>query len=107
MIVAEYLALGRLWVAILGVPLRPVLAFIAVPFIAADALSLLDPSGFYSALLRPSLDALFVAQLVVVVYPRFRRVHKRPGALDLVAPAIAAALMVYGIYTAVVNTSGS
>jgi hypothetical protein len=108
LIVAEYLALGRLWVALLGVPLRPVLAFIALPFIAADAVSLLDPSGFYNALLRPSLVALFVAQLVVfVVYPRFRRVHERLGPLDLIATAIAAAPMIYGIYTAVVNTSGT
>ena len=108
LIVLEYLALGRLWVALLGVPLRPVLAFIAVPFIAADAISLVDPNGFYSALLRPSLVALFVAQLVVfAVYPRFRRLHERLRLVDLAAATIAAALMIYGIYTAVATSSGS
>jgi hypothetical protein len=108
LIVLEYLALGRLWVALLGTQLRPVLAFIAVPFIAADAVSLFDPSGFYSALLRPSLVALFVAQLVVfAVYPRFRRIHERLRPVDLAAAAVAAALVIYGIYTAVANTSGT
>jgi hypothetical protein len=108
LIVLEYLALGRLWVALLGVPLRPVLAFIAVPFIAADAISLVDPGGFYSTLLRPSLVALFVAQLVVfAVYPRFRRLHERLRPVDLAAATIAAALMIYGIYTAIANASGT
>jgi hypothetical protein len=108
LIVLEYLALGRLWVALVGAPLRPVLAFIAVPFIAADAISLVDPNGFYNALLRPSLVALFVAQLVVViVYPRFRRIHERLRPLDLIAVGVSAALMIYGIYTAVANTSGT
>jgi hypothetical protein len=108
LIVLEFLALGRLWGAMLGVRVRPVLAVIAVPFIAADAISLLDPDGFYNALLRPSLVALFVAQLVVfVVYPRFRHVHERLRPLDLAAAAIAAVLMIYGIYTAIASTSGT
>jgi hypothetical protein len=108
LIVVEYLALGRLWVALLGTPLRPVLAFIAVPFIAADAISLVDPGGFYTELLRPSLVALFAAQLLAVaVYPRFRRIHERLRAVDLVAATLASALMAYGIYTAVANASGS
>jgi hypothetical protein len=108
LIVIEYLALGRLWTALLGMRLRPVLAFIAVPFITADAISLVDPSGFYSALLRPSLVALFVAQLVVfAVYPRFRRIHERLRPVDLATAAVGAALVIYGVYTAVASTSGS
>jgi hypothetical protein len=108
LIVVEYLALGRLWAAMLGAPLRAMLALIAVPFIAADAISLINPDSFYNTLLRPSLVALFAAQLLtVLVYPRFRRIHERLRPVDLTAAVVAAALMAYGIYTAVANASGS
>jgi hypothetical protein len=66
-----------------------------VPFLAADALSLVSPDRFYDDLLKPSLGALFVSQLVVfLVFPRFRR-----GALALGAAAIASGLVVWGFYT--------
>ena len=71
------------------------LAWIAVPFVAADALSLLNPDRFYSDLLKPSLGALFVSQLVVfLVFPRFRR-----GAPAIVAAAVASGLAGWGLYT--------
>ena len=62
-VIIEYLALGRLAHAMLRTPLRPTLAAIAVPFIAADAISLINPQRFYDDLLRPSLVALFLSQL--------------------------------------------
>src|SRR5207245_9233082 len=65
LIVAEYLALGRLLHWLHGPPLRRVLWWIAVPFVAADALSLIDPQAFYDKLLKPSLGALFVSQFLV------------------------------------------
>lgn len=95
LVVAEYLALGRLLHWLHGVPVRTVLAAVAVPFVAADAVSLVDPERFYTELLKPSLAALFVSQLVVfVVFPRFRR-----GALALGAAAVASALAAFGLYT--------
>jgi len=55
LIVAEYLALSRLLFAFTGVPVRRVLRGIAVPFIALDALSLINPEWFDEHVLRPSL----------------------------------------------------
>jgi len=95
LVVAEYLALARLLHWLHGPPVRSVLAWIAVPFVAADALSLLNPDRFYSDLLKPSLGALFVSQLLVfLVFPRFRR-----GAPAIVAAAVASGLAGWGLYT--------
>jgi hypothetical protein len=95
LIVAEYLALGRLIHWLHGPPVRAVMAWIAAPFVVADAVSLIDPDRFYDDLLKPSLGALFVSQLLVfLVFPRFRR---SPAAL--VAAAVASGLAVWGLYT--------
>ena len=95
LIVAEYLALARLLHWLHGPSVRSLLAWIAVPFIAADAISLVDPSGFYDNLIKPSLDALFVSQMIVfLVFPRFRR-----GALALAGAAVASGLAGWGLYT--------
>jgi hypothetical protein len=108
LIALELLALGRLLHWLTGTPIRPTLAAAAVPFVAADALSLLNPHRFYSDLLKPSLIALFVSQLLVfLVYPLFRR--REPGRLraSLAASALASALAGYGLYTAINSTLGS
>lgn len=95
LIVAEYLALGRLLHWLHGLPVRSVMSWIAIPFVAADAISLVDPERFYSALLKPSLAALFVSQLVVfAVFPRFRR-----GTLALAAALVSSGLAAWGLYT--------
>jgi hypothetical protein len=95
LIVAEYLALGRLLHWLHGLPVRSVMSWIAIPFVAADAVSLVDPERFYSALLKPSLAALLVSQLVVfAVFPRFRR-----GAPALAAALVASGLAAWGLYT--------
>jgi hypothetical protein len=102
-VVAEYLALARLLRWLHGIPLRTSYAWIAVPFLGLDAVSLVDPDRFYADLLKPSLGALFVSQLVVfAVFPRFRRS----------VPAVAAALLasglaVWGLYTLVAGTASS
>jgi amino acid transporter len=99
LIVAEYLALGRLLHWLHGPPVRTVLAWIAVPFIAADVISLVDPERFYDDLLKPSLGALFVSELLVfAVFPRFRR-----GLVAISAAAIASGLAALGLYTLVVG----
>ena len=74
LIVAEYLALGRLLHWLHGPPLRRVLLWIAVPFTAADVISLINPEQFYDKLLKPSLGALFISFLIVfLVFPLFQR----------------------------------
>lgn len=97
LIVAEYVALARLLHWLHGPPVRTLVAWIAVPFLAADAISLVNPARFYSDLLKPSLGALLVSQLIVFgLFPRFRR-----GPLALGAAAVAFALSGWGLYTLV------
>jgi len=94
LIVAEYLALSRLLFAFTGVPVGRLVRMIAVPFVALDALSLVDPEWFDEHVLRPSLIALYLSQLIVfAVYPLYRR---RP--LDVALGAIAFALMAWGLW---------
>jgi hypothetical protein len=95
LIVAEYLALGRLFHWLHGVPLRRVLLWIAVPFVAADVISLVNPDQFYDKLLKPSLTALFISQLIVfLVFPLFKR-----GLRWLPLVAISSGLVAWGLYT--------
>ena len=103
LIVAEYLALGRLLHWLHGFELRRVLVWIAVPFIGADALSLIDPQKFYDKLLKPSLGALFISQLIVfLVFPLFRR-----GLRWLPFVAVAAGLAAWGFYTLVSGSAST
>jgi amino acid transporter len=103
LVVAEYLALARLARWLHAIPLTTSYALIAVPFLALDAVSLVDPDRFYDDLLKPSLGALFVSQLVVfAVFPRFRR---GPAAVALAA--IASGLAVWGLYTLVSGSTGT
>jgi amino acid transporter len=102
LIVAEYLALSRLLFAVTGVPVKRLLAWIAVPFVAIDALSLIDPEAFDEHVLRPSLIALFLSQLVVfAVFPLYRARRRRLGALDVALAVGAFALMSWGLYRAI------
>ena len=104
LILAEYLALSRLLWAYTGVPVRRLIAWIAVPFVAIDALSILDPERFDRDVLRPSLVALFLSQLVVfAVFPAFRARRGRLSPLDVALAAGACALMAWGLYRAVVE----
>ena len=103
LVVAEYLALARLLRWLHGIPLRTSYAWIAIPFLALDAISLLSPGRFYDDLIKPSLGALFVSQLVVfAVFPRFRR-----GALALALAAVASGLAAWGMYTLIAGTSST
>lgn len=103
LIVAEYLALGRLLHWLHGPPLRSVLLWIAVPFVAADAFSLIDPEAFYDKLLKPSLGALFISQLIVfVVFPLFKR-----GLRWLPVVAVASGIAAWGFYTLVAGAAST
>ena len=103
LIVAEYLALGRLLHWLHGLPLRRILLWIAVPFIAADVISLVNPEEFYDKLLKPSLGALFISQLIVfLVFPLFQR-----GLRWLPLVAIASGLAGWGFYILVSGSAST
>ena len=73
LIVAEYLALARLLHWLHGAPIRSLLRWIAVPFIAADAISLVNPERFYNDLLKVSLG-----RAVRLAARRVRRLPELP-----------------------------
>ena len=103
LVVAEYLALARLFRWLHGIPLTTSYAWIAVPFLGLDAISLASPNRFYDDLLKPSLGALFVAQIVVfLVFPRFRR-----NVPAVVAAAIASGLAGWGLYTLIFGSAAT
>ena len=102
LIVAEYLALSRLLFSVTGIHMRKLLAWIAVPFVAVDALSIADPESFDENVLRPSLIALFLSQLIVfAVFPIYRRRRGRLTPVDVLLAAGAFALMAWGLYRAI------
>lgn len=108
LIVLELLALGRLVHWLVGTPVRPTLAAIAVPFVVADAISLAGPERFYNDLSRPSLVALFASQIVVfAVYPLFRRGERRRLPAAVAVAVVAATLAGYGLWTAIASAGSS
>jgi hypothetical protein len=109
LIVLEFLALGRLFHWLFELPVRLALSMIAVPFLLADAVSLVNPDRFYSDLLRPSLIALWLSQLIVfAVFPLFRlRTSPQRVLSALALAAVACALSGYGLYTAITGSLGS
>ena len=103
LVVAEYLALARLLRWLHGPDLKTLYAWIAVPFLALDAISLVDPGRFYDDLIRPSLGALFVSQAVVfLVFPRWRR-----SGWAVAAAGVAATLAGWGFYTLVAGSAAT
>jgi hypothetical protein len=68
----EYVALSRLVHVLTRRSLKTTTAAIAGVLVLSAPLTLIDPSRIYDALLKPSLVALWLSQLVVfAVYPRF------------------------------------
>jgi hypothetical protein len=108
LIVLEFLALGRLAHWLFGTEIRAALALIGIPFLLADAISLANPDRFYTDLLRPSLIALWISQLIVfAVFPLLARARPRRFALAMSAATVACALGGYGLYLAISNTAGT
>lgn len=106
LIVVEYLALTRLVHAIVGWRFRPIAVAIGVVMVVAAPFSLINPEGFYTTLIKPSLIALWLSQLIVfAVYPMFVR-KQRGQALPAWALALAAsALAIYGLVTSIQNAT--
>lgn len=101
LIIAEYVAVTRLLHFVAGWRVQRVTPALGALMLVAAPLSLLDPEGFYSALLRPSLVALWISQLIVfAVYPRFaaKRGDRRLPAYAF--SVLASGLAVYGLVLA-------
>ena len=56
--------------------MRPIAVAIGAVIVLAAPFTLIDPDGFYNSLVKPSLVALWLSQLIVfAVYPLFARKH--------------------------------
>ncbi len=100
LIIAEFVALGRLAHHALGIGVPRANLYVAIAFIAFDAMSLVDPTAFYGYALFISLLALYASQLIVfVVYPIFARKHFGLSSIDIVLASVASIIMAYGLYT--------
>ncbi len=97
--IVEYLALSRLIHVISGRSTHAIIAGLAVLLVAAAPISLLDPERFYDDLLKPSLVALWLSQLMVfAVYPRFAARYGGARIAHLLLAAGAMAFAGYGVY---------
>ncbi|MGH7922756.1 MAG: hypothetical protein ACREQM_22845 [Candidatus Dormibacteraceae bacterium] len=108
-VLVELLALSRLLHHWFRRPASSVTRALAVALVAATALTLIDPSGIYEALLRPSLVALWLSQLIVfAVYPIYRRRLGHPRiAVSVGLAGIASALALFGLVSVLALPSSS
>ena len=105
LIIAEFIALSRLLSAVARRPSRQMVVAISILFLAGSLVSLLNPQGAYGFLLRPSLVALWISQLLVVaVYPWFVRRRRSIHFGDAALTAGASLVMLIGLYTAVTSS---
>jgi amino acid transporter len=102
----EYLALSRLVGAVTSWPSRPVIIGIGAVVIAAAPLTLINPDRIYDALLKPSLVALWLSQLIVfAVYPRFAARQRKRALTVWVLTAASVAFAIYGLWATIQHSS--
>ncbi len=100
LILFEYLALTRLLHAIGRWRIRPITLVIGAAMMIAAPFSLINPDGFYNTLIKPSLVALWLSQLIVfAVYPRFAKRHGQPMLAAWGLAVVAGGLAGYGLWT--------
>ena len=95
----EYFALTRLLHVLTRRSLQQVTAALALVLVVSAPFTLIDPDDVYETLLRPSLVALWLSQLLVfVVYPRFARRVGRLRVSDVVLAVGGTAFALYGLW---------
>jgi amino acid transporter len=102
----EYLALTRLVHAIGRWPVRRITLLTGALMVLLTPLTLIDPQGFYDTLLKPSLVALWISQVIVfLVYPRFAGRHRQRALPAWMLSIVASGLAMYGLWTALQTAS--
>jgi hypothetical protein len=99
-ILCEYLALTRLLHALTRWRPRSVTVAIGAGMVLIAPFTLIDPQGFYDTLLKPSLIALWLSQLIVfAVYPLFAKRQRQAAVVAWSLAGFASALALYGLWT--------
>lgn len=102
----EYLALSRLLHAVTAKSPRAIIVVLAAVLVGTAPITLIDPERIYNDLLKPSLIALWLSQLVVfAVYPRFAARFGRLRITDVALAVGGALFTVYGIYATLQHAS--
>jgi amino acid transporter len=95
----EFLALSRLLTAVSKLSLRKGIGWLSAALVVAGPVSLIDPDAFYDNLIKPSLFALWISQLIVfAVYPRYAVRKGSNPVLSYALGAIGVAFAVYGLW---------
>jgi amino acid transporter len=103
---AEYFALSRLISTVTSWRLRPVIIALGAALVLSAPVTLINPDRIYSFLIKPSLVALWLSQLIVfAVYPRFagRQQDRRLPAWTLTV--IATAFALYGLWVTIQHSA--
>jgi amino acid transporter len=96
---AEYLALSRLITAVMSWRLRPVIITLGAVLVAAAPVTLINPDRIYRDLIKPSLVALWLSQLIVfAVYPRFAAQQHDRRLPAWVLTVVASGFALYGLW---------
>jgi amino acid transporter len=104
----EYLALTRLIPVVTPLRRRTVTIAVGGIIVAIAPFSLINPDAFYDTLLKVSLVALWLSQLLVfAVYPRFIAKSGGRAAPASILAIIACALTVYGVWTVLHGAASS
>jgi hypothetical protein len=107
-VVAEFLALSRLGHALTYRPVGVLSRVLAGVLLAGATVTLVNPERAYDMLLKPSLVALWLSQLVVfAVYPWHAARHGGLRVRHVVLAVAASALMLFGLWSTTVNQIAS
>jgi amino acid transporter len=102
----EYLALTRLVPVVTSWRRRPVAIGIGIAIVVVAPLSLINPDAFYDSLIKVSLIALWVSQLIVfATYPWFIRKIGGHAVPAWILAVIGCAFAIYGIWATIQHAS--
>ncbi len=111
-VLVEFLAMTRLVHHLFVWPVRRVTAMMAAALVVGTAVTLINPIGIYDALLKPSLIALWLSQVVVfAVYPLYRlrtgegRRNRLAG--PVLIAGVASAIAVFGLVSVTILPAAS
>ena len=103
---AEYFALSRLISTVTSWRLRPVIIALGAALVLSAPVTLINPDRIYSFLIKPSLVALWLSQLIVfAVYPRFAGRHHDRRLPAWALTVISTAFALYGLWVTIQHSA--